>query len=192
MRTLGLCSLAVFLMTAFGLGQEMNFGNGPQYLLTTGSPSFARPISTPQYVIDYPPLQVGASDATEGLITGAENRIVTTDQPDAPPPVDLFPIYYGTHSQTPSASVIEISFAQSGSANSSTEIPESILDTGKSQVTTAQALRARGYGITLAEAAQNSKANARRADRVYNNADIARMHIATNQLPPAMVKASMD
>jgi len=43
-------------------------------------------------------------------------------------------------------------------------------------VTTAQALRYRGYGITLAEATTQVKARPRHASHVYTNADIDRLN----------------
>jgi hypothetical protein len=44
------------------------------------------------------------------------------------------------------------------------------------QLTTVQALRARGYGVTFVEAAAYGRAQTRRANRVYTNADIDRLH----------------
>lgn len=45
MRTCIYCTLIFISAAAFG--QDTNFATGPQYLITTGSPMFARPISTP-------------------------------------------------------------------------------------------------------------------------------------------------
>ena len=43
-------------------------------------------------------------------------------------------------------------------------------------MTTVQALRERGYGITLAEAAAYDKTRTRHATHVYTNADTNRLH----------------
>jgi hypothetical protein len=74
----------------------------------------------------------------------------------------------------PPLSVVEISFAETSTA--SRELPASILDTGVWQLTTAQALRERGYGVTLPEAAAYGKAHTGHASHVYTNADIDRLH----------------
>jgi hypothetical protein len=174
MRVSILCT-ALILLT-FGLASaqdtDTNFGAGPQYLVSGGSPYFARSIATPSISLAGPALEQGASAATAGLIAGAENQMVVPSQPDVPPAVNLFPIYYGA----PARNVIEISFSENPAEASSIELPESILDTGVSQVTTAEGLRARGYGVTVAQAAANSKANAQHAPRTYTNADIDRLH----------------
>jgi hypothetical protein len=149
--------------TAFA--QDTNFSTGPQYLMN-GSPLFARSISTPTLALPAPPREIGASNATEGLRAGAENQ---TAVPPTHPDANLFPIYYGT---TP-PSVIEISFS---SGPFSTPLPPSILDDGVWEITTAQALRERGHGVTLAEAAAHGKAGMRHATRVYTNADVERLH----------------
>jgi hypothetical protein len=150
----------LLVLSALGtaLGQDTNFPSGPQYLMKSGSPLFARPISTPSISLSGPPLEVGASDATGVLVAGAVDQNVLPPSPAALPKIDLFPIYYG------------------GSPASVNPLPASIVDTGVSQVTTAHALRERGYGVTLAEGATYAKAQTRHATRVYTNADIDRLH----------------
>jgi hypothetical protein len=174
-----LCSM-LFLLSTLGIafGQDTNFSSGPQYLLN-GSPLFARSISTPSITLTDAPLQVGASNATGVLIAGAGNQTVLPPAPDAPPMMDLFPIYYGPHQP----SVIEISFASDLYSNqvssnelSKTELPESILDTGVSEITTVETLHARGYGLSVVEGAAYGKVHMRHANRVYTNADIDRLH----------------
>lgn len=172
MRVPLVCILLVLSSVGLAFSQDSNFGSGPQYLMTAGSPYFARPISTPSLSLAGPPLEIGAGNATEGLIAGSENRIVPNSQPDAPPLANLFPIYYGP---LPPA-MIEISFPENVSETTSTKLPASILEAGVSQLTTAQALRGRGYGVTLAQAAANSRANVRPASHVYTNADLDRLH----------------
>ena len=172
MRVFLFCTLLAFAAVGSVLAQDTNFATGPQYL-NYGSPLFARSLTTPTLSLDGPPLEMGANNATAGLIAGAENRIVTQSQSDTPPAVNLFPIYYGA----PEASVVEISFSESTSVLLwPSELPASLLDTGVSQSTSAQTLRGRGYGVTLAEAAAHSKATAAHASRVYTNADIDRLH----------------
>ncbi|HTC49418.1 MAG TPA: hypothetical protein VK722_19005 [Candidatus Aquilonibacter sp.] len=166
-------SLVVVLgILGAAFGQETNFARGPQYLMNSGSSLFARSISTPSTSLSGPPLEVGASTATAGLTAGADDRDVSVSTPDALPHVNFSSIYYGTNQAVP-ASVIEIS---SSVGTSHTELPASILDTGVLQITTAQTLRLRGYGVTLGEAAAYDRAHAVRAKRVYTNADIERLH----------------
>jgi hypothetical protein len=119
--------------------------------------------------LEAPPLEVGASNATGVLVAGAGNQNVLPPTPDALPKLDLLPLYYGA----PPPSDIEVSFASESSAN---QLPASILDTGVWQMTTAKALRERGYGLTLAEGAAYGKSQTRQANRVYTNADIDRLH----------------
>jgi len=144
--------------------QDTNFASGPQYLLN-GSALFAHSISTPTLSLRGPRLEAGASDASADLVAGAENQ---TPAPRPPSTPNLFPIYYGR----PQSSVIEISFSE----ESFKPVPERILDSGVWQITSAQALSARGYGVTLAEAAARSKAQRRPAPRVFTNEDIERLH----------------
>ena len=141
-----LCFVLGLSTLGIASGQDTNFPTGPQYLMNYGSPMFARPISTPSLSLTSPPLEVGASNATGILIAGADNQTILPPPQDALPSTDLFPIYYGT----PVASVIEISFPSEPSAN---QLSANIFDTGVWQITTAQALRERGYGVTLADAA---------------------------------------
>jgi hypothetical protein len=167
MRVPFLCVPLIVFAATLVHGQDTNFSSGPQYLMT-GSPLFARSISTPSTTLEGPPLDVGASNATGVLIAGAENQTPLPPRAVDLPNIDLFPIYYG--GALPS--VIEISSVEPSSELFSTELPASILDTGVWQVTTAQALRESGYGVTLAVAAAYEKAHARHATHVYTNTDI--------------------
>jgi len=169
MRVLLSCMLLVLSTLGIAFGQDTNFPSGPQYLMNSGSPFFARSISTPSMSLAGPPLEVGAGNATGVLIAGAENQTVLPPRADAPPKIDFFPIFYGE----PPANVIEIS---SPSESSSNQLPASILDTGVWRITTAQDLRERGYGVTLVEGAAYGKAHTRHANRVYTNGDIDRLH----------------
>jgi len=167
------CTLLVLSALGVSFAQDTNFATGPQYLLSQGSPFFARSISTPSLSLSGPALEVGASNATEGLSAGAENRGASLFQPDALPKVDFFSIYYGA----PRVSVIEISFPESsGGSSSLIGIPPSIVEAGVWEMTTAQALHDRGYGVTLVEAAAYEKAHTGHATHIYTNADIDRLH----------------
>ena len=159
MRVSFLCSLLVLSTATLVLGQDTNFAKGPQYLMT-GSPLFARSISTPTLSLEGPPLETGASSSTGGMIAGADTQ-TTTPQPPAQP--NLFSIYYGP----PATSVIQISFA-----GSPAELPASLLDTGTGQTTTGRDLLDLSYSETRGGAAGNQKAHAGRATRVYTNADL--------------------
>jgi hypothetical protein len=170
MRPFLYCVLIVLSAIGMAFAQDTNFATGPQYLLNYGSPLFARPISTPSKSLAGPPPEVGASDATGVLTAGAENQYVAPPSAVALPKIDLFPIFYGG----PPASVVEISFAESQA--SPNPLPASILDNGVWQITTAQALRERGYGVTVAEAAAYDKARTRHATHIYTNADTDRLH----------------
>jgi hypothetical protein len=163
-------SLIVISAWGVAFAQDTNFATGPQYLMNYGSPLFAQPISTPSMSLAGPPLEVGASNATGRLTAGAENQTVVLPPADALPLVDFFYFYYGT----PSLDVIEISFPKGSPSRN--DLPASILDTGVWQVTTAEGLRERGFGLTLPEAAAYGKARTRHAGRVYTNADIDRLH----------------
>jgi hypothetical protein len=170
MRT---CICTLIFISAAAWGQDRNFATGPQYLITTGSPMFARPISTPTLSLAGPPLEVGADNATARLNAGAENQTVLLPPAAALPQVDFFYFYYGT----PPPSVIKISFAEPSSARR--ELPASILDTGVWELTTVQAQRERGYGVTLPEAAAYRRTHIRHATHVYTNAVIDRLHGAS-------------
>ena len=160
---------ALILLAGAAFGQDTHFSTGPQYLMNYGSPMFAQPISTPSMSLEGPPLEVGARNATGVLIAGAENETVLPPLAVVLPKIDLFPIFYGNAP----GSVIEISFAKESSRR---ELPASILDAGVWQTTTAEALRERGYGVSLPEAVAYGKARVRHATRVYTNADIDRLH----------------
>jgi hypothetical protein len=173
MRVFSCCMFLVLSTLGIAFGQDTNFPTGPQYLMNSDSMKngslFLRTISTPGMSLTDPALEVGATNATGVLIAGAENQTVLPPGPSDLPKADLFPIFYGE----PTASTIEISFLAEPSAN---EFPAGIFDTGVWQITTAQALRERGYGVSLVEGAAYGKAHTRHANRVYTNADIDRLH----------------
>ena len=175
MRFLFCCTIFCFTIVLSFLGtafsQDTNFSTGPQYLMNFGSPLFARPISTPSMTLSGPSLEIGADNASGVLIAGAENQTALPSLAVAQPKIDLFPTYYGVTA----VSVIEVSFAEDVGA-SGNQLPGSISDNGVFGETTAQALRERGYGVSLVEAAAYQKAHAGHPARVYTNDDIERMH----------------
>jgi hypothetical protein len=167
------CVFIALSVLGVAAAQETNFATGPQYLMTSGSSLFARPISTPSMSLEGPPPQVGATNATGVLFAGATDQTVLPPSAVALPFVNFFSIFYGT----PPVSVIEISFPKTSAGEIvNPGLPASILDTGVWRVTTAEALRLRGYGVTLGEAAASSKQHVRHADRVYTNSDIDPLH----------------
>jgi len=187
------CTLLILSTQGIAFSQDTNFAVGPQYLMNHGSPLLARSISTPSMSLAGPPLEVGASNATENLVAGADNQTVV---PQPHPNVNLAPIYYTEVSpsdlklsflaepfpgllqlpQQPSAILSPQPSPSVSPEPSSNLLPPSILDNGVWQMTNAQELRERGYGITVAEAAAYSKARARRATHIYTNADTDRLH----------------
>jgi hypothetical protein len=180
MRIIFGCAFVAIFAAGIALGQETNFSNGPQYLLSSvpgarsaSSNFFVRSISTPSVSLSGPALEVGASNATADLNAGAEAQTITVPEAVALPRADLSSIYYGV----PAANVIEISFpAASNTSIASTEIPQSILDIGVGQIIETQYLRESDYRVTLPEAVAYGKEHVRRATRVYTNADIDSLH----------------
>lgn len=166
------CLLLLLVALGAAAGQDTNFSTGPQYLMNHGSPLFLHTIATPSLSWQNSPLEAGASNATSGLSAGADNYTGDT-LPEPVRPADLFPTYYGV----PQVSVIEVSLLgdQAESPNQG-RLPASILEAGTWQMTTAQALRERGYGLGLVEAAAYWKTHVRRATRAYGNSDIERLH----------------
>jgi hypothetical protein len=161
---------ALILLTTFVFAQDTNFATGPQYLMNYGSPLFAQSIATPSMSLSAPPLQVGADLATFGLTAGAENQTLPASSISAQPIVDFFPIYYGVVAEQ----AIDISFRET--SLSPDQLPASIQDSGVWELTTPKALLDRGYGLTLGDAAAQSKSRLRHAPRTYTNADIDRLH----------------
>jgi hypothetical protein len=160
MRLYSFCCLMLVLV-GVSAAQETNFAVGPQYLMTSGSPLFARPIATPS-------LSLGESRATviggTSEVSGDSGTITT---PGLQGQADLFPIYYGV----PRVSVIEISKPEV----SARTFPASITNVGVMEITDLQSLRLRGFGVTLPEAASYWKTHKRSTSHVYTNSDIERL-----------------
>jgi hypothetical protein len=156
-------SLLCLLLALGGISaaQDTNFATGPQYLMTNGSPLFARSISTPTLSFDSQPANVPVI-VSEPTPAGEVSTSVSA-QAEA----DLPRIYYGG----PVTSVIEIT-AVEPPAN----LPASIMNVGVEQSTDAKSLIVRGYGVTLAEAASFWKMHKAPARRSFTNRDIERLH----------------
>jgi len=133
-----LASLSCLLIVLAGVSaaQETNFPAGPQYLMTSGSPLFARPIATPSLSFDY---GLPRFQSLPQIGPVVENQPFTAN-PEVQGP-NLFPVYYGY----PMTSVVEITSAEPPRA-----LPASITDVGVIGTTDAQSLRERGYGVPLA------------------------------------------
>ncbi|MGD1077230.1 MAG: hypothetical protein ABR881_02825 [Candidatus Sulfotelmatobacter sp.] len=160
---LGSLFCLLFLLVGITAAQDTNFPVGPQYLVTFGSPMFARPIATPTLWLDVP-LPPIPSLPEVGPVIGNQPYI---ENPELQHEVDLFPIYYGY----PMPSVVELT-----SAEPPRELPASIVDVGVAGITNAQSLREQGSGVPLGDTASFWKAHKPHAPRVYTNADVERLH----------------
>lgn len=162
MRLTGLfCLLVVWV--GISAAQDTNFPVGPQYLVTSGSPQFARPIATPSLTLGAP-LPESPSLAEVGPLIESQSSVATPEVAREP---NLLPTYYGSST----TSVVEIS-----SAEPPRELPPSIIDVGVTGMTDAQSLRERGYGVPLGDTAAFWKTHKPHTPRVYTNAVIQRLH----------------
>jgi len=160
--------LVVFTLIGISGAQETNFAVGPQYLMTSGSPLFAQPIATPS-------LSLGEAASPTRTNEGASEHVAANDEVlnsilELQRQMTLPSIYYGW----PRVSVVEISFREPSKQYLSS-LPASIVESGVTETTDAQALRVRGYGVTLPEAAAYWKAHKVSAPRSYTNSDIERL-----------------
>ena len=149
---------------------ETQFASGPQYLIPSGSQDLLHAITTPSLsfpsgLTQSPTLVTTVSEPKADEATFDAVSAVLDDDART----ELYSIYYG-YAQP---SVVEIAFATV--AEREAEPPASISYAGVIEVTSAQALRDRGYGLTLAEAAARWKAHTIRARRVYTNDDLERL-----------------
>jgi len=160
------CSLLA--LAGISAAQDTNFSVGPQYLITSSSPMFLRSIATPTLSLSAP-LASAPAPATEPAPQPPSPFATVPSQPD------LTRIFWGApevkETSGENVSEIEITSAQPTSA-----LPASILDTGVTGMTTVQSLRQRGYGVPLGDTASFWKAHKPHATRVYTNADVQRLH----------------
>ena len=160
-----LTGLVLLLLIPLGVAaaQSTNFPIGPQYLITTDSTLFLRPIATPSLSLGEAPASTTGSTRTGA----ATSNYSYAPNPELQHQANLFPIYYGY----PRTEEVELS-----STEPSRQLPASIDNIGFANVPNAQSLRQLGYGVTIAEAAALSKARKRSGTHVYTNEDIQRMH----------------
>jgi hypothetical protein len=168
-------SCCLFFLTACCFAQDTNFANGPQYL-PTGSSLLSHSIATPTLSLDapLPPVEPPSFNIPE-----AATEVPFTTNPLLEHQADLIPIYYGVpnYYEVSAASVVEISFPEG--AESSAALPASIVESGVTELVDAQALRARGHGVTVAEAAAYWKNHKLLARRRFTNEDVKRLHAAS-------------
>lgn len=170
----------LFALVGVCAAQETSFPVGPQYLITTDSTLFLRPIATPSLSLSAPltGLSAAATETVAAPETGTTPAAETPSVPASsalPPPVNLSRIFWGSpetgEQVSETSNVIEISGAATPS-----NVPESIVNIGVGELTDASSLRDRGYGVTVAEASAYWKMHKPRAPRVYTNRDIERFH----------------
>jgi hypothetical protein len=161
----------VILLAGISLAQEQkdtNFDAGPQYLVTSGSSIFLRPIATPSLTLGSTLEAQPANPVTE-----TSTEIPATALAQAP---DLTRVYYGGPVEpAPEVSEIEISSARVPTALPESIMQASIMDVGVGAIVDSQSLRERGYGMNLGEVAAFWKEHKLHAPRVYTNADITRL-----------------
>ncbi|MBZ5681706.1 MAG: hypothetical protein LAO24_16535 [Acidobacteriia bacterium] len=148
--------------------QETNFAVGPQYLMTSGSPLFARPIATPSLSFETPLPEAVTSEPAAEPVSGFQLEAISAAMEEQRQ-MALMAIYYGA----PTVNVIEISFREpAGEESTRPALPFSITESGVTALTDAETLRRRGYGVTLAEAAQQWRARRSVAPHVFTNSDL--------------------
>jgi hypothetical protein len=166
------CTLLCVLFAVVGISaaQDSNFSAGPQYLMNFGSPMFLRPIATP--TLSLSETNPASLPATEPVTATETSSASAGSQSQA----GLTRIYWGGQPETSeavseTASVIEISGTQPPS-----NLPASIVNVGVQETVDAQALRERGYGVTVSEASSFWKTHKPHAVRVFTNRDVERLH----------------
>jgi hypothetical protein len=170
MRLAG-CLLVLLALIGISAAQstDTNFPVGPQYLITTDSTLFLRPIATPSMSLQPsspPPPAMETNPGTDVRLSAPAAAVMSEP--------DLSRVLWGNDwvdyvNGVPRASVIEIS------GNAAPRLPLSLFDPGVTGMTDAQFLREQGYGLTLGDVSAASKSRPR-ATHVYNNDDIRRLH----------------
>jgi hypothetical protein len=178
---MSILALPCFLLFLIGsaVAQDTNFAAGPQYLLT-GSPLLAHSIATPTLSLDapLPPVEPASFNFPEAA-SEAATEVPFTTNPQLEHQADLIPIYYGADNHYGvSTAVVEISFPV-GATEFSAALPASIVESGVTELVDAQALRIRGHGVTVAEAAAYWKTHKLTARRSFTNEDVRRLHSAS-------------
>jgi hypothetical protein len=167
-----LSAMGLFLTVAGSVAaQDTNFSTGPQYLVTQGSPLFARPISTPSISLETQMQQPAEHDA--GGKPLVETGIPPAQaQSDQQPPVKFSSLYYGTSvaSSVPQPvpeSELEPTFPQQTSKR--------IFESGVAELLDPQALRRLERGASLAEEVSRWKNLKITSPHTYTNEDIERL-----------------
>ena len=150
--------------------QETNFAVGPQYVITSGSPLFARPIVPPSMSFDLPPVE--AAVPTVNSVVHEPSDVVLETPPELQGQADLFPVYYGV----PPIPVVIINYREPfGREMPSQSLAAGAADIAVVAMTDVQSLRQHGYGVTVAEASQYWRGHKAAARRTYTNQDIERL-----------------
>jgi len=161
-------SYLVWLLLALGgisaAAQDTNFPVGPQYLITTGSPLFLRPISTPSLSLD-------AQPSPTSMALPETPAVESVSLPGVPVPAYLAEVFWGRPNASEKVAETEISFPELPRS-----LPPSFFDTGVAGLADDQSVRKQGYGSTLAEVAAQWRAHRPHASRLYTNRDIERLH----------------
>jgi hypothetical protein len=155
------------VLAGFAAAQDTNFSTGPQYLMNYGSPLLLHSIATPSLDLNTPLVNALPQGSSEEQ---------TAPTPAAPPSsADLTRIYWVEPASATNASE-NVSEIEISSPQSAPTLPAGFLDVGVTEISDAQTLAERGYGMTLAEAAAYSKAHHAHASHVYTNGDLAHLH----------------
>ena len=157
--------LVLILLGGLSAAQDTNFASGPQYLMTSGSPLFARSIATPSLSLGEQPAPAFREPASAPGAIDAEVAATIELERD----LSRYSIYYGVPLRE---SVVEIS---GSNGRSSETLPMSIRQMGVADLVDANALKLRGIGVTLPEASAYWKAHKLAASHRYTNADIERI-----------------
>ena len=165
--------LTLLMLAGVSVAQETNFSTGPQYLITTTSTMFLRPIATPTLSLSAPLPSV--SEAAMSEEAGESTPQPSSPFAPAPAQADLTQIFWGTTAtaQPANENVSEIEITSAPVPDS---LPASIFDTGVTGMTSVQSLRERGFGVPVGESAAFWKTHKPHASRLYTNADIQRLH----------------
>src|SRR5262249_51778055 len=141
----------VFLLSCFvgfATAQDTNFATGPQYLMTSGSPLLAQPISTPTLSLGEQPPALPFNEQTAAPTSpeNASDIATVSNTLELDRPTALFSIYYGM----PRVSIVEITGEEAAPVVMAS-LPSSIAEQGVVEATDAQVLRLRGVGVPLSE-----------------------------------------
>ncbi len=168
MRLATCCFLLVFL-AGMCVAQDTNFPAGPQYLMNHGSPVLLQPLVTP--TLSFAPAAASAPVAATEVNIGTQ---IAPPLTGAQGQTDLPRIYYGgpnvVENAGEKASEIEVT------SQEPSNLPESIVNVGVTEMLDAHTLRERGYGLSLGQVSAFWKAQKNHASHIYTNADIARLH----------------